>query len=230
MNEETIRHCRWGKTLGCIASSITVNLPEPGHIHRARQGGRRTRCFAPAKCTAASRRGRKKSVGWSATPQRQGDGESLASAVELVANVMGNGSPPAPPAGAEILQSEPLRRFSTRLGSEAIRVGQAQGYQLEEILHLPPDTIARAARRRARCAPATNSVQGRQAYFKPAAPSMGQDMQKAGARRLNPQRSVVREARRSAFPAANAALTDISHAWSARAEPDPRHITELRMN
>ena len=24
----------WGKTLGCIASSITVNLPEPGLIHR----------------------------------------------------------------------------------------------------------------------------------------------------------------------------------------------------
>ena len=30
----------WGKTLGCIASSITVNLPEPGLIHRgAGKGG-----------------------------------------------------------------------------------------------------------------------------------------------------------------------------------------------
>ena len=35
MNEATIaRVVGWGKTLGCIASSITVNLPEPGHIHR----------------------------------------------------------------------------------------------------------------------------------------------------------------------------------------------------
>ena len=35
MNEETIAGIvGWGKTLGCIASSITVNLPEPGHIHR----------------------------------------------------------------------------------------------------------------------------------------------------------------------------------------------------
>ena len=35
MNEETIAGVvGWGKTLGCIASSITVNLPEPGHIHR----------------------------------------------------------------------------------------------------------------------------------------------------------------------------------------------------
>ena len=35
MNEETVANVvGWGKTLGCIASSITVNLPDPGHIHR----------------------------------------------------------------------------------------------------------------------------------------------------------------------------------------------------
>src|SRR3981081_1147079 len=41
MNEETIASIvGWGRTLGCIASSITVNLPEPGHIHRgAGKGG-----------------------------------------------------------------------------------------------------------------------------------------------------------------------------------------------
>ena len=42
MNEETIAGIvGWGKTLGCIASSITVNLLEPGLIHRgAGKGGR----------------------------------------------------------------------------------------------------------------------------------------------------------------------------------------------
>src|SRR5262252_6772716 len=35
MNEETIAGIvGWGKTVGCIASSITVNLPEPGLVHR----------------------------------------------------------------------------------------------------------------------------------------------------------------------------------------------------
>src|SRR5436305_225357 len=64
---------------------------------------------------------------------------------KLVANVMGNGlSACTGLPGGEMLQSEPIRRFSTRLGSEAIRVGQALGYQLEEILHLSPETIARA--------------------------------------------------------------------------------------
>ena len=45
MNEETIAGVvGWGKTLGCIASSITVNLPEPGHIHRgaAKRGAAHT--------------------------------------------------------------------------------------------------------------------------------------------------------------------------------------------
>ena len=64
---------------------------------------------------------------------------------KLVANVMGNGlSACTILPGGEMRKTEPIRRFSTRLGSEAIRVGQAQGYQLEEILHLPPETIARA--------------------------------------------------------------------------------------
>jgi hypothetical protein len=37
-----------------------------------------------------------------------------------------------------------IRHFQARLGSEAIRIGQARGYKLEEIDHLPPETIARA--------------------------------------------------------------------------------------
>src|SRR6516164_1083099 len=36
MNEETIAGVvGWGKTIGCIASSITVDLCEPGHVRRA---------------------------------------------------------------------------------------------------------------------------------------------------------------------------------------------------
>ena len=43
MNEETIAGIvGWGKTLGCIASSITVDLPEPGHVHRGAGQARRT--------------------------------------------------------------------------------------------------------------------------------------------------------------------------------------------
>jgi len=44
----------------------------------------------------------------------------------------------------DVVAHDALRRFSARLGSEAIRVGQALGYALEEILHMDPELIARA--------------------------------------------------------------------------------------
>jgi len=149
MNEETIAGIvGWGKTLGCIASSITVNLPEPGHIHRgAGKHGAAHTVFAPAKCTAASRSGRKKFAAWSATPTapRSPAISGASAGRNWSPTSWATVCPPAPACpAARWLQSEQIRRFSTRLGSEAIRVGQALGYQLEEILHLAPETIARA--------------------------------------------------------------------------------------
>jgi hypothetical protein len=70
MNEETIAHVAgWGKTLGCIPSCITVNLPAPGHIHRGtgKHGAKHT-VFAPASCTAASRHVQRKYPAWSPMP------------------------------------------------------------------------------------------------------------------------------------------------------------------
>ena len=64
---------------------------------------------------------------------------------KLVANTMANGvSACTGLPGAQIAQNQAIRRFQARLGSEAIRIGQARGYRLEEIDHLPPETIARA--------------------------------------------------------------------------------------
>jgi 2-dehydropantoate 2-reductase len=39
---------------------------------------------------------------------------------------------------------EKVRSTTCRLGSEAIRIGQARGYRLEEIDHLPPESPAPA--------------------------------------------------------------------------------------
>ena len=155
---------------------------------------------------------------------------------KLVANAMGNGlSACTGLTGGQMLQSEPIRRFATRLGSEAIRVGQAHGYHLEEILHLPPETIARAgegdeaARRtcdeqRFKDATHTSSDQR---------PSMGQDMQKGRRTEIEFLNGfVVREGKKvSLLCGANAALTDIvKRVERNELTPDPRHITELRLN
>ena len=149
MNEETVAGVvGWGRTLGCIASSITVNLPEPGHIHRgAAKGGAAHTVFRTGEVHGRiTERAEEvcRLVGYSDSAKVTANlwGERWS---KLVANAMQNGlSACTGLPGAKIVESEPLRRFSTRLGSEAIRVGQALGYSLEEILHLDPETIARA--------------------------------------------------------------------------------------
>ena len=70
MNEETIAGIvGWGKTLGSIASSITVELHAPGQVRRARANRvRGTRFSASARCMAASPTAPRKSAGSSAMP------------------------------------------------------------------------------------------------------------------------------------------------------------------
>ncbi len=240
MNEETIAGIvGWGKTLGCIASSITVNLPDPGHIHRG-----------AGKHGAAHTVFRAGEVHGRVTPRAQevcrlvgtADSAKVTDNLwgerwsKLVANVMGNGlSACTGLPGGQILQNEPIRRFGVRLGSEAIRVGQALGYALEEILHLPPDAIARAGEgdeaamgtyveQRFKDAKKTSAEQR---------PSMGQDMQKGRRTEIEYLNGfVVREGEKVGLSCrANAVLTDIvTRVEKGELKPDPRHITELRLN
>jgi len=53
-------------------------------------------------------------------------------------------SPPPGLGGARMAQNESIRHFQTRLDSEATHIGEARGYNLEEIDHSPPETIAHA--------------------------------------------------------------------------------------
>ena len=95
MNEETIAGVvGWGKTLGCIASSITVNLPDPGHMHRgAGKGGAAHTVFRTGEVHGriterAQEIGRLIGYADSAKVTDNLWGERWS---KLVANVMGNG-------------------------------------------------------------------------------------------------------------------------------------------
>jgi 2-dehydropantoate 2-reductase len=240
MNEETIAGVvGWGKTLGCIASSITVNLPEPGHIHRgAGKGGAAHTVFRTGEVHGRiTERAREvcRLVAYadSAKVTENLWGERWS---KLVANVMQNGlSACTGLPGVKIVQTEPLRRFSMRLGAEAIRVGQALGYQLEEILHLPPETIAKAGEGDPAAIEAADAQR-----FKDTArasgeqrPSMGQDMMKGRRTEIEFLNGyVVREGEKLGQPCrANVALTDIvKRVERGELQPDPRHITDLRLN
>ena len=240
MNEETVASVvGWGKTLGCIASSITVNLPDPGHIHRgAGKGGAAHTVFRTGEVHGRiTRRAEEvlRLVGYSDSAKVTSNlwGERWS---KLVANVMQNGlSACTGLPGVKIVETEPLRRFSTRLGSEAIRVGQALGYSLEEVLHLPPETIAKASEGDPAATEAADAQRLKDTARVSGAqrPSMGQDMQKGRRTEIEFLNGyVVREGEKVGLACrANAALTDIVlRVERGELQPDPRHITELRLN
>jgi 2-dehydropantoate 2-reductase len=240
MNEETIAGVvGWGKTLGCIASSILVNLPEPGLIHRgAGKGGKAHTVFRAGEVHGRITDRLKevvRLVGTAdsalATPNLWGERWS-----KLVANVMANGlSACTGLSGFEMLQNDSIRRFSTRLGSEAIRVGQALGYELEEVLHLPPETIARAGEGDVEAEKVCDAqrIKDRGKVSSEQRPSMGQDMMKGRRTEIEFLNGyVVREGEKVGIKArANAVLTDIvKRVEKGELKQDPRHIEELRLN
>src|SRR3954454_1673357 len=184
MNEATIAGIvGWGKVLGCIASNISVGLVEPGHIHRGglKGGAAHTvyRCGeVHGRMTERAQEVlRLVSLADSAKATDNLWGERWS---KLVANSMANGVSAATGlAGARMAQDERIRRFQARLGSEAIRIGQALGYRLEDIGHLPPELIARAGEGEpAALARYEERLRTQRRGSESQRPSMGQDMAK----------------------------------------------------
>ncbi|MFZ0528823.1 MAG: ketopantoate reductase C-terminal domain-containing protein, partial [Xanthobacteraceae bacterium] len=240
MNEEAIAGVvGWGKTLGCIASSITVNLPEAGHIHRgaAKHGAAHTVFRAGEVHGRITQRAEEvcRLVAYSDSAKVTNNlwGERWS---KLVANAMQNGlSACTGLGGSDMLKNDPIRRFSTRLGSEAIRVGQAHGFQLEDILHLPPETIARAGEGDADAEQTCDAQRFKDSAHTAAGqrPSMGQDMQKGRRTEIEFLNGlIVREGEKVGLSCrANAVLVDlVKRVEKGELEQDPRHITELRLN
>jgi len=241
MNEETIAGVvGWGKVVGCIASSITVDLCEPGHVRRAAgKSGEKHTVFRTGEV-----HGRiterveeiRRLVAYAdsalATTNLWGERWS-----KLVTNVMGNGlSACTGLISKDIIRNDTLRRFGARLGSEAIRVGQALGYELEEIHHIDPEVIARTGEGDA--AATREYDEHRMAEVSKGGggehrPSMGQDMVKGRRTEIEFLNGFV--CRKGdeiglATPA-NAALTDVvKRVERGELQPDPKHIIDLRLN
>ncbi|TMJ45842.1 MAG: hypothetical protein E6G84_15360 [Alphaproteobacteria bacterium] len=136
----------------------------------------------------------------------------------------------------DILLDDGLRQFTARLGSEAIRVGQALGYRLEEIHHLDPEIIARAGEGHLEAKAeydARRLAEARKPGGGAHRPSMGQDMVKGRRTEIEFLNGfIVDKAEEIGVAApANAALTDIvKRVEKGELSPDRRHILELRLN
>lgn len=241
INEETIASIAgWGRTLGSIASSITVDLCEPGHVRRASgKGGEAHTVFRVGEVHGritdrAQEVCRLVSYADSAKVTNNLWGERWS---KLVTNAMANGmSASTGLISKEILLDDTLRRFGARLGSEAIRVGQALGYQLEEIHHIDPEVIAKAGEGDEKAGKEYDEHRLAEAN-KPGGgahrPSMGQDMVKGRRTEIEYLNGFIVEKAKDigiATPA-NEALTDIvKRVEKGEMPPDPKHIKDLRLN
>jgi 2-dehydropantoate 2-reductase len=236
----SLQNCMNEETIACIASSITVDLCEPGHVRRAagKSGAKHTVFRTGEVHGRVTDRVKEicRLVGFadSAMVTENIWGERWS---KLVTNVMGNGlSACTGMIGKDMVRNDAIRSFSARLGSEAIRVGQALGYELEEIQHLDPEIIARAGEGDA-AATRTYDEHRLEEVNKAGGgehrPSMGQDMVKGRRTEIEFLNGLV--ARKGeeigiATPA-NVVLTDIvKRVERGELKPDPKHITDLRLN
>ncbi len=149
LNEETIAGVvGWGRTVGVVASLISVDLYEAGRIRRTiPKGGDKHTVSRVGEPHGRITPRIEELVGWfrgidssKATTNLWGERWS-----KLVINSMRNGLSAATAlSGNQRDGQQGPRWVSIRLGSEAVRVGQALGFQLERMLGMAPEVLARA--------------------------------------------------------------------------------------
>jgi 2-dehydropantoate 2-reductase len=187
INEETIaRVVGWGRTVGCIvANNFAVDLHEPGCVRRTMP-----RDFNTKSIIVGEVHGR-------VTPRVEElhdmfariDGAAATTNLwgvrwsKLCVNGMRNGTSAASGMGGNARDAHPIiRQVVIRLAGEAIKVGQALGYDLEHITGLAPDQLRKASEGDAKALSEVGAHMDKQTSSSARSnlqrPSMAQDMQK----------------------------------------------------
>ena len=187
INEERIAGVvGWGRTVGAIAATISVDLFQAGHIRRTvPRGGANHTVFRVGE------------VHGRITPRVRMLGEMIGGidSVRVTTNLWGerwsklclngmrNGVSAATGLpGNDMDRHDAIRRFSIRLGGQAVRIGQALGYQLEDIGKLNPEKLALASEGDAAALEEVEAIMlagtNSNARSNLQRPSMGQDMLK----------------------------------------------------
>lgn len=187
MNEETIAGVvGWGRTVGAVASLISVDLHEAGRIRRTiAKGGEQHTVFRIGEPHGRITPRVEELVAWfrgidsaKATTNLWGERWS-----KLVQNAMGNGVTAASGlTSGECLRDPAIRRFQIALAGEAVRVGRALGYTLEKIRGAEPELYVQASQGDAAALQELEALIVPQAGANPRAgiqrPSMAQDILK----------------------------------------------------
>ena len=149
VEEQVARIAGWGRTLGCIASTISVEAVAPGRVVRTQlPGGDAYTVFRVGELSGL------------VTPRAQRIAELLHAVdsakvttnlwgerwSKLTANTMTTGLCGASGLDLnQVVEYAPARRLQIRLAAEAIRIGTALGFKLEAIRGLAADKWLAAA-------------------------------------------------------------------------------------
>lgn len=219
INEDTIAAIAgWPRVLGCSIALLSAELVEPAHVQRnARRGD-------------ANRIGMKVGEPHGRVTQRAEAVAELLSACDsskvttnlwgdrwskLVINAMRNSTCAMTGLSSKERDAdEAARRLSIRLGSQAVRVGQAAGLALEPVSGLDLALLARAEEDKAALAEIERQIAAVNVVRSDASrPSMGQDIRKGRRTEVDAMNGLV--ARRGAELGVDAALhakvADIIH-------------------
>jgi 2-dehydropantoate 2-reductase len=236
INEEKIAGVvGWGRTVGAVAALLSAELYAPGKIRRT-----------GAKNPPGHEVYRVGEVHGRATKRIEELGALLRSVdsckvtdnlwgerwSKLCVNGMHNGvSAASGLSGNAMRQDDRIRRVIVKLGGEAVRIGQAQGYRLEEIAGQDAETLARAAEGDPAALDQVESLmlalrntQQRSAQQRP---SMGQDMQKGRRTEIDFINGViVQKGRETGLPAPTheKLIAAVKRVELGEAAPAPEHI------
>ena len=207
----------WGKTVGCIASKIAVELTGPGQITRhvklgdadhvvfrigephGRTSARAERVAGMLACVDSSR----------VTNNLWGERWT-----KLVVNCMRNPLSAATGQGGNANdRDDHIRGLAIRIAAEAIEVGRAHGYVLERVYKIDPDALLAAGQGDSAALQSCEAIllDSAQSRSDGQRPSMGQDMAKGRRTEIDFINGLVVEkaAELGISVPANAAIVDI---------------------
>ncbi len=238
INEERIAGIvGWGRTVGMIAARISVDMHAPGQIRRTvPKGGAAHTVFRVGEVHGRV----------TERVQMLADMVAPIDSVKVTTNLWGerwsklcvNGMRNGVSAATGLTgndgdRTDEIRRFAIRLGGEAVRVGQALGYELEHIGNLEPNRLAEASEGDAAALEEVEAIliagtnTGARSDFQ--RPSMGQDMLKGRRTEIEFINGFIVEKAQSVGlkTPANAALTDIvKRVYRGEMPASPRNIIE----
>ena len=224
------------KTMGCIASAISVSMWEPGAVRRnVKLGGTEHIVFRAGELDG------------SVTPRARRIAEILSSIdsakvtetlmgerwSKLIVNCMRNPISAASGMASNACDTDDhIRRLGIRIGAESIQVAMAEGYPLEKILGMPPEQILAAGQGDADAMAACDKklLDDRAKRSDEQRPSMAQDMVKGRPTEIDFINGfVVRsaEAHGIAVPANAGIVAAIKAIEAGKMTPSPEAIADI---